>query len=500
MRHIIKHILLGLSTLLIATGIGSLANVQQTTANADETTNEVKCQVDTIFQSENDPNITKSTGTLTGDLSDSYTQGCTYNDILKSLSVQQLKPGYTLYDFLNACFDYANGITGPDETLDHINAMSNDMSQYDLKKLEAINDADLSLFPNASVDMTATRAEAQQVVTPKWDADNNTYWVPTFIIYVVDNNYQMTIKYVLPNGSPAHDDVVVTGYAGKAPATITSPTDVKGYVPDQSAVKVNFAKEGKYETVVHYVKPNHQTSRPATTDQASLTANNATITAGDQVTAATFNAKATDATGQALPVTLDLNQAKLTRPGTYKITLKAANGKTLTVTLTVKAAEAARPAILPKQSKVYALKILYLYQHPTFNRHQRLAKYPKANRTKRPMFVVTNYAYSKAGRLRYQVKDINAKSKTAGKTGYVTAKKAFIALAYYQQAAKQIKVISKTGINVYTDLSLTKKVKHVKTGRILKVTGIQHYNLTTRFKLNNNQYITANRKLVMVTK
>ena len=135
-----------------------------------------------------------------------------------------------------------------------------------------------------------------------------------------------------------------------------------------------------------------------------------------------------------------------------------------------------------------------------FNRHQRLAKYPKAKRTQRPMFVVTNYAYSKAGRLRYRVKDINAKSKTAGKTGYVTAKEVFIAPAYYQQAAKQIKVISPSGINVYTDPSLTKKTKYVKAGQTLKITGIQHHNLTTRFVLANGQYATANKKWVLITK
>lgn len=240
---------------------------------------------------------------------------------------------------------------------------------------------------------------------------------------------------------------------------------------------------------------------PIQSDQSDLTANSsATITVGQKVDATTFNAQAKDSSGNELPVTVDTGQADLNKPGTYSIVLKADNGKTMTVKLTVNAAEVDTGTVTAKKSAIYGLKTLYLYEKPTFKQSQRIVKYAKAKRSQRPMFVVTGYAHSKAGLLRYQVKDINHNSKTAGKTGYVTAKKNFTAPVYYQKAAKRIKVLSTSGINVYKNMNLTDKTKHVKQGEALTITGIKKHNLTTRFILSNGQYITANKKLVMVVK
>lgn len=501
MRKIIKRMLLGLCLLLVTAGIGLLTSTSNVTAQTDTSTETFSCPI--YFEFENDSSQRILAQTISIDLDTSYIHGITYQNLLKAIGSQHYRNGKTVYDTLNTYFDYANHVISDDEALAKINAIFEVDNKVDLSTLNSNTQQYIAIFPNTSLDITQTQAEAQKLVSPQWSADDQKYQLPAFNIYLKSNNYQMTIKYVLPNGAPAHADRVVTGYAGKTPATITSPVASNGDVPNQAAVTVNFAKAGNYETVVHYRKPGTTITpaQPTIPDKTSLTATHqATITLGTPVTAATFNARATDAAGQTIPVTVDLSQVKQNRPGTYTVTLKAANGKSLTATLTINPAEAAVSATRFQPFKVYALKTLYLYQHPTFNRHQRLVKYPKAKRTQRPLFVVTGEAHSKAGRLRYRVKDANAKHKTAGKTGYITAKKAFIAPAYYQQAAKQIKVINQSGINVYTDLGLTQKVKHVRTGRILKVTGIQHHHLTTRFVLANGQYATANKKWVLVTK
>lgn len=240
---------------------------------------------------------------------------------------------------------------------------------------------------------------------------------------------------------------------------------------------------------------------PVHVDQSDLTANSsATITVGQKVDATTFNAQAKDSSGNEIPVTVDTSQVNLTKPGTYDAVLKADNGKTMTVKLTINAAEADTETVVPKKSAIYGLKTLYLYQKPTFKQNQRIVKYTKAKRTQRPMFVVTGYARSNAGLLRYLVKDVNHNSKTAGKTGYITARTDFVGPVYYQKAAKRIKVLSKSGINAYRNLNLTGKVKTVKQGKTLKVIAIKRHNLTTRFVLQNGQYITANKKLVMAVK
>ncbi|WP_283679827.1 DUF5776 domain-containing protein [Lentilactobacillus sp. Marseille-Q4993] len=152
-----------------------------------------------------------------------------------------------------------------------------------------------------------------------------------------------------------------------------------------------------------------------------------------------------------------------------------------------------------KNTAVYAIKKIYLYKNTTFNKKDRIAVYNKAKRTNRPMFVVTDYGYSKAGRLRYKVRDVNHKSKTAGKVGYITANKGFVLPVYYRALPKSkvVTVISKGGVKAYKNKNLTGHVKSYKKGTILKVKKIERYNLTSRFVLSNGYYITGNKKLVI---
>lgn len=150
-----------------------------------------------------------------------------------------------------------------------------------------------------------------------------------------------------------------------------------------------------------------------------------------------------------------------------------------------------------KGEAIYALKKVGLYRHVTFTANNRQVWYPKQSRHNRPQFVVTGYAHTKTGVLRYHVRDINHHSKTAGLTGYLTARSAYVAPLYYQQRPRTIRVLNPKGINAYQHVNLTGRVRHYKRGTTLKIKGIQSHHLTTRLILTNGHYITGNKTLVI---
>uniref|UniRef100_UPI00403F6BC5 DUF5776 domain-containing protein n=1 Tax=Lentilactobacillus hilgardii TaxID=1588 RepID=UPI00403F6BC5 len=153
-----------------------------------------------------------------------------------------------------------------------------------------------------------------------------------------------------------------------------------------------------------------------------------------------------------------------------------------------------------KGEVVYGLRKFGLYKNSRFASSNRLAWYPKQKRTKRPMFVVTGYARSTNGTLRYKVRDVNHGRKAAGKTGYITASRKYVVPVYYATMPKNkmINVISKKGIYAYKYANLTGKAKHYKTFfQPLTVKRLVKHNLTTRYQLSNGLYITANKKLVI---
>lgn len=153
--------------------------------------------------------------------------------------------------------------------------------------------------------------------------------------------------------------------------------------------------------------------------------------------------------------------------------------------------------IAAKNAAVYSVKPIYLYQGKNFNKSQRIAFYTKKPRINRPMFVVTGYARSNTGKLRYQVRDVNHRDKTAGKRGYITASTKYVLPVYYQSNHKTLTVINPRGVNEYRQKNLTGKVKNYRQGTVLKVRGFVRHNLTTRYQLSNGHYITGNRKLVI---
>ncbi|TGD19928.1 DUF5776 domain-containing protein [Levilactobacillus suantsaiihabitans] len=151
-----------------------------------------------------------------------------------------------------------------------------------------------------------------------------------------------------------------------------------------------------------------------------------------------------------------------------------------------------------KGEAVTATKKIGLYRHATFTKANRLHWYAKQARTQRPQFVVTGYAHSKNGLLRYQVRDVNHTAKTDGQRGYITAKDTYVTPTYYQKQPTTVRVISPRGINAYRHVDLSgRATQHYRRGSVLKIKGIERHHLTTRLVLANGHYITGNKTLVI---
>ncbi|MGY5340466.1 MucBP domain-containing protein, partial [Levilactobacillus spicheri] len=150
---------------------------------------------------------------------------------------------------------------------------------------------------------------------------------------------------------------------------------------------------------------------------------------------------------------------------------------------------------LKKGQAITAVKKLALYRTPNFSKHTRKFYYAKQPRTKWPQFLITGVAKSRAGHLRYLVRDVTPNNKRKGQTGYVTAQAAFTVKTYYQHAPKRVKIL--TGTNAYREVALKHRVKHFKCGRVLRVKKVVTYHLTTRLMLTNGTYITGNKAQVL---
>lgn len=150
-----------------------------------------------------------------------------------------------------------------------------------------------------------------------------------------------------------------------------------------------------------------------------------------------------------------------------------------------------------KKRSIMVTKKMGLYNEPTFTSKSRMFYYAKASRTKRPQLIVTGLAQSVNGRTRYLVRDVTAGSKYRGETGYITAVKGFTTPTYYQHNPQQVKILAKSGVNVYRNKNLTQRVGHLKKGKVVHVKRIMHYHLTTRLVLTDGSFITANKAYVI---
>ncbi|MFD1124565.1 DUF5776 domain-containing protein [Lentilactobacillus raoultii] len=149
-----------------------------------------------------------------------------------------------------------------------------------------------------------------------------------------------------------------------------------------------------------------------------------------------------------------------------------------------------------ENTEVYAVKGISLYRHADFKKSQRIAHYTKKSRRNWPKFLVTGYARSASGELRYQVKDINRHHKTYGKRGYITADRKFVRPVFYDKKHAKVKVVRLTGITAYHNRELTSKAAHYRYGKVLHVKRLVREHGKTCFVLTNGEYILADRKLV----
>ncbi|GEO69250.1 BspA family leucine-rich repeat surface protein [Levilactobacillus acidifarinae] len=151
--------------------------------------------------------------------------------------------------------------------------------------------------------------------------------------------------------------------------------------------------------------------------------------------------------------------------------------------------------VTKKGQTITAVKKLALYRTPNFSQHTRKFYYAQRPRTKRPQFIITGIAQSRAGHKRYLVRDVTPNAKRKGQTGYLTAKSGFTVNTYYQHAPKRVELLS--GTNAYREVALKHRVKHFKRGQVLRVKKLVNYHSTTRLVLTNGTYITGNKAQVL---
>ncbi|MCF6515484.1 hypothetical protein GSH19_04875 [Lactobacillus sp. S2-2] len=150
-----------------------------------------------------------------------------------------------------------------------------------------------------------------------------------------------------------------------------------------------------------------------------------------------------------------------------------------------------------KKMAVYNRKPIYLYRKANFNQKDRITFYSNKPMINKPMFVTLKYVTSSKNNGRYKVRDVNHKSETYGKVGYITAKSSYVRNVYYNKLIKhRITVTSANGINSYQIKGLQSKNKHYCQGTKLSVKKIVKHNLTTRLVLKNGNYVTGNKKLI----
>lgn len=152
--------------------------------------------------------------------------------------------------------------------------------------------------------------------------------------------------------------------------------------------------------------------------------------------------------------------------------------------------------VAAKGTVVTATKKVGLYRSTMFTTKKRQQWYVRKPRTQRPMFVVMGYDRSAKGTLRYRVRDVNHRSPTKQQTGYLTANADYVTKTYYQNRPTTVTVINPAGVNAYRHARLTGKQQHYRQGQVLRVKGLVNHRLTTRFKLTNGTYVTANKDLV----
>ncbi|MCH5464842.1 DUF5776 domain-containing protein [Levilactobacillus tujiorum] len=197
-------------------------------------------------------------------------------------------------------------------------------------------------------------------------------------------------------------------------------------------------------------------------------------------------------------VTLAYKKQAPVTPGTNTASSATSSASTSSSAVSSSESDQVKPKLpANKDLAITAVKKLGLYRTPNFSQKTRQFYYTKQTRTKRPQFVITGVAQSKNGTKRYLVRDVTPNSKRYGKTGYITARKAFTVHTYYQATPKTVKVIAAKGVDAYRHLNLKGNAKHYKRGMVLHVKKLARYHLTTRLQLTNGRYVTSNKTLII---
>lgn len=197
-------------------------------------------------------------------------------------------------------------------------------------------------------------------------------------------------------------------------------------------------------------------------------------------------------------VTLAYKKQAPVTPGTNTASSATSSAATSSSAVSSSESDQVKPKLpANKDLAITAVKKLGLYRTPNFSQKTRQFYYTKQTRTKRPQFVITGVAQSKNGTKRYLVRDVTPNSKRYGKTGYITARKAFTVHTYYQATPKTVKVIATKGVDAYRHLDLKGNAKHYKRGAVLHVKRLARYHLTTRLQLTNGRYVTSNKTLII---
>ncbi|WP_367334221.1 DUF5776 domain-containing protein [Lentilactobacillus sp.] len=148
-----------------------------------------------------------------------------------------------------------------------------------------------------------------------------------------------------------------------------------------------------------------------------------------------------------------------------------------------------------KGSVVYGLTKVKLYKTTHFTKSNLIRTYQKQPRTKRPMFLVISQTINQNSQPIYKLKNLGS-----GKTGYALAGATHFSRAYYSAKVIQVKVINPKGINEYGKVKLTDRKHHVKKNALLAVKQVVKYGRTTRLRLANGCYVSANKKMVFATR
>jgi hypothetical protein len=306
-------------------------------------------------------------------------------------------------------------------------------------KVEGVKDS----TPNAKVADFVPSIDGYTAVFSQSDINFNSDNGKTITV-VYAKNKNITVHYVMPSGSnvTAPTDQTIGGYVGHSPVTVTSPA-ITGYTPDQSAVSVAFTDGAPTIITVNYTQNK--------VDAVAINSNN-----GNTINPVTNGSSSDTATSPTEPV----DSAKANHVN----------------------AKSAYPF------KVYAKTAIYKYQSTNFKKSQRIRKYVKRVRSSAPIFTVTKTVKDSQGHWRYKV---------AG--GYITANSKNVGFLYWQSNQyKKLSVTNPKGTYEYRSTIALKRnrVKLLKEGTTVKVKGVVHNGMTTRYLLTDGNYVTGDKRVV----